>query len=67
MRSGETQYPIDPAEEAEGARFTFGLIHDVADLLADKGFPKIENGRDFVRLQQALYEFFYSTEFWHYF
>lgn len=67
MRRVDTQYPVDPIEDAEDPRFTFGLIRDVAGLLADKGYPKVENSQDFVRLQQALYEFLYSTEFWHYF
>jgi hypothetical protein len=67
MRRVDTQYPVDPTEDAEKPRFTFGLIRDVAELLADKGYPKVENNQDFVRLQQALYEFLYSTEFWHYF
>ncbi|WP_236793882.1 hypothetical protein [Amycolatopsis sp. GM8] len=67
MRPGDVQYPLDPTDPAEDARFTFGLIHDVADLLAVKGYPKIKSDPDLVRLRQALYEFFYSSEFWHYF
>ncbi|NIH87513.1 hypothetical protein [Amycolatopsis granulosa] len=60
-------YPVDPKEDDREPRFTFSLIHDVADLLACKGYPKVESSQDFVRLQQALYEFLYSTEFCHYF
>ncbi|WP_069883465.1 hypothetical protein [Streptomyces luteocolor] len=53
------QYPIRPVSD-DDARFTFGLTADVAQVLEEHGYPKVENGLDFVDLQQALYRFLYG-------
>jgi hypothetical protein len=49
---------------ADDPRFTFGLTYDVAAVLAEYGYPKIDGGkdggRDFVELQQALWRFLYK-------
>lgn len=57
-------YPVQPAGEDADDRFTFGLVLDVARVLASHGFPDLTNpavarGGDFVDLQQALFRFIY--------
>ncbi|MDK1474933.1 hypothetical protein QNO07_16135 [Streptomyces sp. 549] len=52
-------YPIRPLPD-DDARFTFGLIRDVAEVLAAHGFPPVTSGLDHVDLQQALFRFLYS-------
>lgn len=59
MSATGRRYPI-PAPD-EDSRFTFGLILEVADVLAAHGYPKITSGDDFVELQQALFRFLYTT------
>jgi hypothetical protein len=51
-------YPM-PAP-ADDARFTVGLTLNVGKVLAKHGFPPIESAADYVRLQQALFEFLYT-------
>lgn len=59
MTDTDRQYPI-PAPDDDG-RFTFGLILEVADVLAAHGYPKVTSGDDFVELQQVLFRFLYSS------
>lgn len=54
----ERTYPIRPRPD-DDPRFTRGLMHDVAQVLADHGYPPVEHGLDLVDLQQALYRFLY--------
>lgn len=42
------------------ARFTFGLVVDVAEVLSEHGYPTPGCGRDLVALQQALHAFLYA-------
>ena len=42
-------------------RFTFGLVHDVGEVLAGHGYPPLVAGGDLVELQQALFRFLYRT------
>lgn len=51
-------YPIRPVP-ADDTRFSFGLTHDLAQLIERAGYPPIASG-DFIRLQQALYRFLYG-------
>lgn len=55
----ERAYPIRPRPD-EDPRFNLGLTIDVAQVLADHGYPPIEHGLDLVDLQQALYGFLYG-------
>jgi hypothetical protein len=50
-------YPLPPPEK--DARFSFGLLADVALLLAQHGYPRPE-GLDLVDLQVALHGFLYA-------
>lgn len=52
-------YPLPRRPEGD-PRFTFGLIRDVAKVLADHGYPPIVSGADHVDLQQALFGFIYA-------
>lgn len=52
-------YPITPTPE-DDERFAFGLVHDAAQLIERHGYPKVENGRDLLELQAALYAFLYG-------
>jgi hypothetical protein len=54
----EHAYPIRPLPE-DDARFTFGLMVDVAEVLVRHGYPPVTAGGDLVDLQQALYHFLY--------
>jgi hypothetical protein len=45
----------------DDARFTFGLILDVRDVLTRHGYPPATSGDDLVQLQQALFRFLYTT------
>ncbi len=52
-------YPLpDPGEDA---RFCFGLIADLADVLVDHDYPPPEPA-DFVRLMQLTFRFLYRPE-----
>jgi hypothetical protein len=53
------RYPIPAADDDD--RFTFGLILDVADVLASHGYPKLTSGDDYVELQGAVFRFIYDT------
>lgn len=52
-------YPL-PAPE-DDARFSVGLLIEVAALLESHGYPPVRHGLDLVDLQQALFRFLYST------
>jgi hypothetical protein len=54
----ERAYPITPVPE-DDPRFNAGLLHDVARVLEQHGYPKLAHGRDLLGLQQALYRFLY--------
>jgi hypothetical protein len=53
-------YPM-PAPHHD-SRFTFGLTLDVGKVLAEHAYPPIRTGPDFIRLQQALFGFFYTLD-----
>ena len=53
-----SSYPLP--RTAGDPRFTFGLIREVAQVLAQHGFPPVDSGPDHVRLQQALFGFLYE-------
>lgn len=57
----ERSYPIEPADpDGDDPRFTFGFVHDVGEVLARHGFPRVgQSWRDHLELQQALYRFIY--------
>jgi hypothetical protein len=52
-------YPIRPQPD-DDPRFTFGLTHDVANVLKDHGYPP-PTGLDFADLQQAPFKFLYGS------
>lgn len=54
----ERAYPL-PAP-ADDRRFSYGLLFDVARILAEHGYPPITAGGDLVALQQALFGFLYA-------
>ncbi len=56
------RYPL--AQTDTDARFTLGLVLDVAAVLKQHGYPSItaENPLDHVELRQALFEFLYTRE-----
>ena len=56
----DAKYPLP--RPADDPKFTFGLIRDVAKVLADHGYPPIDSGGDHVRLQQTLFGFLYSED-----
>jgi hypothetical protein len=43
----------------DDARFTFGLVLDVADVLVAHRYPAPAAGLDWVELQQDLFQFLY--------
>jgi hypothetical protein len=52
--------PTPPA--GDDARFTFGLLRDVTEVLAAHGYPPVRTGVDLVRFQQALFTAIYHPE-----
>ncbi len=59
-------YPVQPLGEDNDPRFTFGLVLDVARVLASHGFPDLTDpavarGGDLVDLQQTLFRFIYTS------
>lgn len=56
----ERAYPLPRPADDRDPRFTFGLIRDVAKVLAEHGYPPVDNGIDHVWLQQALFGFIYA-------
>ena len=57
-------YPVlrPPGEGDEDPRFTYGLVFEVADVLANHGFPPVRSGEDLVELRQALFGFLYGPQ-----
>lgn len=53
-------YPLPDRED--DPRFTFGLMVDVADVLAAHGYPRPTAGADLVRLQQIPFRYIYVTD-----
>lgn len=58
--SASSAYPIARPESGEDSRFTLGMILNVGKVLAEAGYPPIQDGGDYVRLQQALFGFIYE-------
>ncbi len=54
----EPTYPLNPP--GTDARFSFGLLLDVVDVLQAHGYPRPTTGADLVALQQALFRFLYG-------
>jgi hypothetical protein len=53
-------YPVPlPGDDP---RFTFGLLHDVIEVVAAHGYPPITTGADLLRFQQALFTAIYQPE-----
>jgi hypothetical protein len=52
-------YPLATPATAD-PRFSPGLVHAVADLLQDNGFPLIHDGGDLQSLAGALFAFLYQ-------
>ncbi|ADP78359.1 hypothetical protein [Pseudofrankia inefficax] len=52
-------YPLPRPDD--DPRFTFGLMLDVAAVLARRGYPTLTSGADLVELQQALFGFLYAA------
>lgn len=55
-------YPIRRPDTGADGRFTFGLVLDVAAVLARHGYPPLTCGTDLVRLQQALFTVIYHPK-----
>lgn len=60
------RYPI-PRPVSEDARFTIGLVWDVARVLAEHGYPSMVEsydgcGADLVALRQALFALIYAPD-----
>ncbi|MEY9969544.1 hypothetical protein ABIA33_007633 [Streptacidiphilus sp. MAP12-16] len=55
-------YPVAQPATGEDARFSLGLIFDVARRIEAAGYPQITSGRDLVRLMGALYGFCYGED-----
>ncbi len=56
-------YPLGEPEPNTDKRFTFGLVVEVADVLAKHGYPDIlanASGADALNLEQALFTFIYG-------
>ncbi|HEU0041460.1 MAG TPA: hypothetical protein VFQ15_03820 [Jiangellaceae bacterium] len=53
-------YPL-PTPAGGDARFSYGLLHDIAKALQDNGFPRPE-GADWARLMTALGSFLYQSK-----
>ncbi len=53
-------YPLPRPDD--DPRFCFGLIYDVAKVLAAYGYPPFTSGADLVRLRQHLYRAIYQQK-----
>jgi hypothetical protein len=56
----ERTYPLPRPDD--DPKFNIGLLADVIRVLETHGYPAIHQGRDIVRLQQALYGFLYGED-----
>lgn len=52
-------YPLPPP--ADDPRFTYGLLHDIAEALQHNGFPR-STGTDWANLLIALHQFIYQPK-----
>ncbi|MFJ8470413.1 hypothetical protein [Kitasatospora sp. NPDC094011] len=55
-------YPVPVPKDGQDARFTRGMLFDIARRIEDAGYPPITTGRDLVRLMEALYRFCYAED-----
>jgi hypothetical protein len=54
-------YPLDrPGPGHDDARFTAGLLLDVAAVLQQHGYPPLDTAADLTRLQHALFTTIYQ-------
>lgn len=60
VTADEAAYPLPRPEE--DPQFNIGLLADLRDVLAKHGYPKVTEGRDIVRLQQAMFRFLYGGD-----
>ena len=51
-------YPLTPPGGGD-PRFTYGLLHDITQVLAAHGYPPVSDPADLVRWQQALFATIY--------
>ncbi|GDY28767.1 hypothetical protein [Gandjariella thermophila] len=59
------RYPVKPMEDGDDPRFTFGLVLEVAEVLAKHGYPSPADpscAMDFVDLRQMLFRFLYAED-----
>jgi hypothetical protein len=49
-----------PQTDAEGERFTFGLLYDIAKVLEEHGYPHL-TGRDFTELMVTMWRLLYGS------
>lgn len=54
-------YPVTPPGD-DDPRFTFGLLHDITQVLAAHGYPPVSARADLVRWQQALFATIYREK-----
>jgi hypothetical protein len=59
MSPTDPVYPLPRPDDPDNTPFTMGLTFDVANVLAEHGYPTLD-GPDLVRLQQALFGFLYG-------
>lgn len=55
-------YPVPRPESRDDRRFCFGLAYDVGKVLHQYGYPPMRNGRDILRIQQALFRLIYQED-----
>jgi hypothetical protein len=56
-------YPLArPGPGRDDARFTVGLLLEVAAVLHRHGYPRLETAADLTRLQQALFTTIYQSK-----
>jgi hypothetical protein len=53
-------YPL-PVPTGDDARFSYGLLHDIAQVLQRNGFPRPE-GTDWAQLMTCLGQFLYQPK-----
>jgi hypothetical protein len=58
--TGQPAYPLPRPADAD-PRFTYGLLHDVAEALRRSGFPQ-PAGTDWAHLMTALGRFLYQQQ-----
>lgn len=58
MVAEDRRFPL--AARDNDARFTFGLVLDIASVIEGRGYPEV-TANDLVELRQALFGFLYRT------